>query len=111
MSPERTPEFSPQENEEMGEVAIRLANAGEDVLNTAIGARNRLMATIITIYQANMYQPDALELLVTMEHDIDVMNEVIKRARAILKIQGTDIESEGKRLNLAVSFGRIGDSE
>jgi hypothetical protein len=111
MSLERAPEFSPEENEDIGKLTIQMAEVGEESIYTTKGLRHGLMGEIIRIYQTNMYRPGSLEWLASMRHEVDVMDEVIRRAGAILKIQGTDLESEGERLNLAASFGRIGDSE
>ena len=87
------PKFTPEESEEIGKVAVDMANAGEDAINTASDIRIQLHKENIQYLEQNLYKPEALEVAKAMDHEIDVMNEIIRRARTIMQMEGTDSQS------------------
>lgn len=110
MLPERKSEFSPEENEEIGRLSIEFANLGEDAIDALTSARLRLMGLTIKLFEATLHERGSREWARRMEHEGEVVGEVIARARAILKIQGLDRESELERELLARNFGYFGDN-
>lgn len=94
--PEHKPAFSEDEQREIGEMAIRCAQLGEDAVDSLIMVRIRMQLKAIgeMEMQRNLGTPGIVEWADKMLHEIGVVNEVITRARVILRMQGSDRISE-----------------
>ncbi len=111
MFTERSSKFSREESEQIGQLAVQAAERGEKIIDSLVEAKIRLLGMTILVFQEYLQESWSMDFLEVMRHEIAVIDEVIRRTRAILKIQGNDLESEIQRLLFAARFGRIGDSE
>lgn len=103
------PHFTPEENEEIGKVAIELANAGEEAINTAVCYKLLFMRGIINLLEKNLYKEGVLKVCKMLQHDIYVMGEIIRRAQVVLQMEGRDSASEFRRLAVEINFGYLND--
>jgi len=86
---EREITFSQDEKEQIGYVARQAASAGEDFVYD-------LVRTKLHLIQLAFSWHDTLELKILypelkhMVHEIDVMGEIVRQARAIMQFEGKD---------------------
>jgi len=103
-------EFSPEETEEIGKLANEITTSGEEAIDFLVAQRLRLMGRIYGEFKSNLHQDGIMDWLKSMEHEVQVVNEVIERSRMLLALHGLDSTSELRRLQVETAFGRIGDS-
>jgi len=66
------------------------AELGEDALDNLATARNWLHLKIIAEVERNRGTDCLFEWVGQMEHEVDVINEIIKKGRIILRLEGRD---------------------
>lgn len=94
---EREPEFSEEEKDQIGKMAIALAQTGEDAIFDLVRMRIQFQ------YVAYISEKKGIALKVQIgeeeevsltseeaKHESDVMGEVIRQARVILQMEGKD---------------------
>lgn len=88
MNPERKPAFSPEELEEIGELAISFAQIGEEGIDELVLARNQMYLGLLQGAYQNLGKNGLLPAVGELLHDIDTVTQVITRARLILRLEG-----------------------
>lgn len=107
----KPPEFSEEENKAIGEVAIEVANAGEEAIFDIKRMKMNIAGQIISMGPDELNTPGALAALKLLKHEVDVMDEVVRRATAILQMEGRGPQSRFEKDRIRVAFGYEGDLE
>ncbi|MGB6881911.1 MAG: hypothetical protein WBD86_01245 [Microgenomates group bacterium] len=103
------PHFTSEENEEIGKVAIELANAGEEAVNALICYKLLFTRRVINLLEKNLYKEGVLEMYRMLWREAYVMDEAARRAQVILQMEGRDSASEIRRLDIETGFGHLND--
>jgi len=90
MSPEIKPKFPPEVAEEIARWAVTFANLGEDAIDELVHARNKVHLQVIAELGGNLNTEGLLEWVGQMKQAGDVISEVIKGARVIRRLEGSD---------------------
>ena len=107
---ERYLEFNEQEKSEIAEVARALARLGEEAVWEVSRARVQLMG--VAIKAINGIQVDGVYYSHSqIEHEVEVMNEVISQARLILQFEGRDTLSDLDRRAQEAGWGSVYDPD
>ena len=89
---------------EIGSWAVVYADLGEDFVDELAKVRNQLHLEILSEMIRNSGAEDLVEWGRTMDHEVQVIQEVIKKARLILRMEGRDKTSQ--MLQLRRELGR-----
>ncbi|MCX6703913.1 MAG: hypothetical protein NTZ07_00505 [Candidatus Woesebacteria bacterium] len=107
---EREITFSQDEREQIGYIARQAANIGEDFVYDLVIAKLQFVQLALgwhNLPELRILFPEREQML----HEIDVVGEVIRQARVIMQLTGTDSLSMLDRETQAEGLGSVFDPD
>lgn len=98
MSRKENPQFTPKEESEIEKYAVAISEQGRESLDDLRDKRNLLMRTQYILFHAAKRYPSYTEDGLKLEHEVDVVNEVLRRAETKMKKAGTDAEGQAREM-------------
>lgn len=92
MSRKENPQFTPKEEAKIEECSVAISEQGLESFNGLRDKRNVLIRTQYILFHAAKRYPSYTEDGLKLQHEVDVVNEVLRRAGDKMKKAGTDTE-------------------
>lgn len=106
---EQEPEFSEEERGQIALCARSFAERGTDSIAALTGMKLRFCMSCLKVIDSVPNDSARLDLTTALLHEVQVIDEVLRQAKAITQLQGTDELSQLDRYAQEAGLGSIFD--